>query len=119
MHPAKKARILKFTFLLNAFVFGVGGIGLLEEHKPVLAGLQLITGLCNLFMVFRFIKPSIKKRLNYTLLLLNILVTASIAIDSFIMGKKYIQYVWVFATIMSGVAFFIQWQKNRPTSLKN
>ena len=48
------------VFLLNGFLFLMGGITLLEEAKVVLALIQLIAAITNLAMLPRFI-PEVRK----------------------------------------------------------
>jgi len=47
MNPKLKAKIFRFSFLLNAFIFFIGGLGLVEDGKTGLAMLQFVTAVFN------------------------------------------------------------------------
>tara|TARA_R110000751_G_scaffold4227_6_gene20669 strand:+ start:266072 stop:266440 length:369 start_codon:yes stop_codon:yes gene_type:complete len=113
MNPKLKAKMFRFSFLLNAFIFFIGGLGLVEDGKTGLAMLQFVTAVFNLFMVLGKLSPKKYLRLNYTILGLNILVAASTAFDYYVMGKGKITYVWFFAAAMYAIALGVQIAKQR------
>ncbi|SRX74504.1 hypothetical protein [Aequorivita antarctica] len=113
MKPKLKAKLFRFSFLLNAFIFLLGGLSLLEEGKYALAILQFVTALFNLFMLLKRISPKRRITLNYIILILNILVAASVALDYYFMGKEKIKYLWFFAAFMYTVALIVKVRKQR------
>ncbi|SRX54447.1 hypothetical protein AEQU1_01457 [Aequorivita sp. CIP111184] len=118
MKPKLKAKLFIFSFLINAFIFLLGGLSLLEEGKNALAILQFITALFNLFMLLKKFSPKKRITLNYIILILNILVAASVAFDYYFMGKEKIKYLWFFAAIMYTVALIVQVRKQRISENK-
>ncbi len=108
-----KAKLFRFSFLLNAFIFFIGGLSFLEEGKNALAILQFVTALFNLFMLLKKLSPKKRITLNYIILILNILVAASVAFDYYFMGKEKIKYLWFFAAIMYTVALIVHIRKQR------
>ncbi len=113
MKAKRKAKLFRFSFLLNAFIFFIGGLSLLEDGKNPLAILQFVTALFNLFMLLKKLSPKKRITLNYIILILNILVAASVAFDYYFMGKGKITYLWFFAAIMYTVALIVQIRKQR------
>lgn len=113
MKPKLKAKLFRFSFLINAFIFFTGGLSLLEEGKYALAILQFVTALFNLFMLLKRLSPKRRITLNYIILILNILVAASVALDYYFMGKEKIKYLWFFAAFMYTVALIVQVRKQR------
>lgn len=91
----------------------LGGLSLLEEGKYALAILQFVTALFNLFMLLKRISPKRRITLNYIILILNILVAASVALDYYFMGKEKIKYLWFFAAFMYTVALIVKVRKQR------
>ena len=112
MNPKTKAKLFRFSFLLNAFIFFIGGLSFLEEGKNTLAILQFVTALFNLFMLLKRLSPQLRIKLNYLILLLNILVAASVALDYHSMGRGAIIYPWIAAAIIYTVALIVQYRKN-------
>lgn len=117
MNPTTRAKLFRFSFLLNAFIFLIGALGLFEQGKNGLAILQFVTVLFNLYMFFKKLSPTKNRMLNYIILILNILVAASVAIDYHIMGKDRIKYLWFIAACMYLVALIVQVRKAK-TSIK-
>ncbi len=111
MNPKTKAKLYRFSFLLNAFIFIMGGLSFLEEGKNALAILQFVTALFNLFMMLKRLSPQMSIKLNYLILILNILVAASVAFDYYSMGRGAIMYPWIAAAIMYTFALIIQYRK--------
>ena len=95
------------VFLLNGFLFLMGGITLLEEAKVVLALIQLIAAVTNLAMLPRFIPEARKVYLSIIVLIMNMVVNASIFYDYLMAGKQYIQNVWLLASVLSLVALVV------------
>ncbi|MDC7999502.1 hypothetical protein POV26_00470 [Aequorivita todarodis] len=118
MNPKLKAKLFRFSFLLNAFIFFIGGLGLLEEGKNALAILQFVTALFNLFMLLKKLSPKKRIALNYIILILNILVAASVAFDYYFMGKEKIKYLWFFAAFMYTVALIVHIRKQRNSEAR-
>lgn len=118
MNSKTKAKLFRFSFLLNAFIFFIGGLSFLEEGKHALAILQFITALFNLFMLLKKLSPKKRITLNYIILILNILVATSVAFDYYFMGKEKIKYLWFFAAIMYTVALIVQVRKQRISENK-
>ncbi len=118
MNAKTKAKLFRFSFLINAFIFFTGGLSLLEEGKYALAILQFVTALFNLFMLLKTLSPQKRITLNYIILILNILVAASVAFDYYFMGKEKIKYLWFFAAIMYTVALIVQVRKQRISENK-
>lgn len=118
MNAKIKTKLFRFSFLLNAFIFFIGGLSLLEEGKNTLAILQFVTALFNLFMLLKKLSPKKRISLNYIILILNILVAASVAFDYYFMGKEKIKYLWFFAAFMYTIALIVQIRKQRSSEDK-
>lgn len=113
MNSNKKARIIKTTFILNAFLFLLGGIDLIELQQPIFGSLHLLAGFCNLLLVITFKNEAIKRKLNYLVLIFNCIVATIIAINCFNNGKQYIQYVWILAAVLSLFVLLMQLKQEK------
>ena len=112
MNPKTKAKLFRFSFLLNAFIFFIGGLSFLEEGKNVLAILQFVTAIFNLLMLLKRLSPQLRTKLNYLILILNILVAASVAFNYYSLGSGAIKYPWIAAAIIYTIALLVQYRKN-------
>jgi len=117
MALTKRQRLYIITFLLSGFLFILGGISLLEEKKILLGSIQILAGLCNL-IVLGFKNPLIKNKLELIILLFNIVVAITVALDYVMQGKKYLQYAWLLAAILSGIAL-LRMRKQQAGMLKD
>lgn len=113
MNSEKKARIIKITFILNAFLFLLGGIDLIELQQPIFGSLHLLAGFSNLLLVITFKNEILKKKLNYLVLIFNIIVATTIAINCFNNGKQYIQYAWILAALLSLLVLLTQLKQQK------
>ncbi|MBR9920466.1 MAG: hypothetical protein GYB31_06470 [Bacteroidetes bacterium] len=119
MDTEKKKRVLKIAFLLNGFLFLLGGVGLVQDGKWGMAVLQFLAAAFNIMMVLPLFKESVKTRLNVLILGMNVMVTASIAWDYHLSGANYIQYAWLTAAVMSLLALFVYLKKKKPPNPKD
>ena len=94
----------------------MGGILLAGDGKYAFALIQILTAVLNIAMLLRITNSKTVNKLNYAILIMNVVVCLSIAIDSFMVGKSYIQYAWIIAAIVSFVALLVQVKKNRRRS---
>jgi len=106
-----KVKFTNLAFAVNGFVFLLGGILLLEDDKSVMALIQWLAFLLNLAMVLSFWKKRVMERLNYSILFMNVVACLSMAIDTIISGKSYLQYAWILAGIISIVALVFHYRK--------
>ncbi len=111
MDNKRKERLTKIAFFFNGFLFLMGGIGLIGEDKIAFGSIQILAGIINLAMLIRFKNETLKDRLNWLILLMNVIVALSVALDYHWAGKQYIQYAWVLAAVMSVVAMVVQWRR--------
>lgn len=109
MNNKNKLNII--AFLLNGILFLMGGILLINDGKLTFATIQVLASILNIIMVFKIRNKGKIEKLNYILLAMNIIVCIAIAIDYILEGKSYIQFVWIFAAILSLVALIIEMKK--------
>lgn len=76
--------------------------------------LQLLAAFLNLSMLVPFKSRPMKGKLELGILVMNILVALSIAIDYILIGKTYIQYAWMLVAIMSCVTLLIKLRRRNP-----
>ena len=107
MRTARKDRLAKASFILDAFVFMMGAFAFFMEMKYFLGTLQVIAGLLNLSMLF-WKNQNISNRFTKVLLIANIVVALSVAYDFYSRGTDYIHYVWLLTAIVSLVALVIK-----------
>ncbi|GJM29303.1 MAG: hypothetical protein DHS20C17_19380 [Cyclobacteriaceae bacterium] len=117
MDQKKKEKISFATFLLSGFLFILGGITLIEDDKLVLGGIQLLAGVFNLAIIL-FKNPVTKTKLEIVILVFNILVATTVAIDYIMEGRKFLQYAWFLAAFLSTVALVFR-MKKYPNKLRN
>ncbi len=113
----KKQRLSLITFLLSGFLFILGGITLLEEEKIILGSIQILAGISNI-VILVFKNPSIKGKLEFVILLFNVVVATTVAFDYISEGRKYLQYAWFLAAFLSGVAL-VMTRKHRTSTVRN
>lgn len=111
MNTEKKKRNTKRTFLANGAVFILGAAILYDDGKIMLASLQMLAGICNWLMVILADEKQ-KEKLNYIVLVFNIIVALATSIDYFISGKKYIQYAWIIIAVLSFIPLIKVVRKN-------
>lgn len=115
----RKERLSKVVFIINGFVFALGAFSYFSQNKLFFALLQLITALLNIFGVISHKRQKIKIYISYLILIFNILVALSISYDLFELGKKYIQYAWITVAIVSFVAIYVQYKKDKFLKISN
>ncbi len=118
MNAARKKRFIRMAFLLNGLLFLLGGLDFFGDDKLFLGMLEIFAGMLNLAMLRKAKPRAVKEFLGYAILLMNVVVALSIAIDYFQMGKSYIQYMWLAAAAMSLIAFFIHFRKKKGVNKK-
>ena len=109
----RKRKISRILFILNSFLFLISGIDLLTNNKLIFASLQIFAAMLNLSMIVEFKHKQINKKIELLVLVMNIIICIFMAFDYIQSGKSYIQYIWMFAAIMSAIALLIQLQKNK------
>lgn len=116
MNQQRKERITRAVFVLNGFLFLLGGVGLLNDGKIVFGIAQIIASVLNFGMLSKFRKTEYKYLLELLILVVNVIVCVLIAIDYIQMGKMYIQYMWIIAAIISTIALIVKLVKDKPLS---
>ena len=111
-------KLTRIAFALNGSLFLLGGILLLGDSKYAFAIIQLLAAVLNIAMLLKIRSTKTVNKLNYAILIMNVIVCLSIATDSFMSGKSYIQYAWILAAIVSFVALLIQRKKIRVSTDK-
>lgn len=119
MNNKIKNRFLRLAFLLNGLIFLFAGAMLISDNKVVFGILQLLASILNLSMIIHFRNENAKKKIEYAILIANIIVSLSIAIDYILSGKLYIQYMWIMAAVMSAIAVIIQVKREKRLTDKN
>ena len=107
----KKNKLNTIAFSLNGLLFLMGGILLIDDGKLIFAVIQILAAILNIIMALQIKNKKNIKTLNFILLAMNVIVCISIAIDNILVGKSYIQYVWMIAAIISLVALILQLRK--------
>ena len=115
MESPKKQKINLFTFILSGILFVMGGLLLILEDKTWLGVIQVIAGAFN-FGVAILKSRKFKSWLELVILFFNILVAASVAWDYILEGKKYLQYAWIMAALLSAIAMIITLRKRKLSS---
>jgi ABC-type transport system involved in cytochrome c biogenesis permease subunit len=117
MDAGKKARLVNAVFLLNGLLFLLGGIGLVQENKIVVGIPHFMAAFLNLSMLANMLTRRMRAWADYVVYAMNIVVASFIAVDYFLMEKKYIQYVWILAAIMSFVALLGHYRREKTKTL--
>ncbi len=113
MKRTLKEGLTRVTFLLNGFIFIIGGTDVIQDNKVLFGIFLLSAAILNLSILIKFSKEKIRATLGKLILLVNIIVAFVTAVDYFISGKKYIQYAWLLIAIMSAIVFGMQLKKER------
>lgn len=116
MNPSRKARLQKIAFVLNGSLFLLGAYGMWEQGKWLFASLQLAAGVLNLLMLLAVLRQRYSHTMASLLLLMNVLVAVSVAVDYFLAGKDYIQYVWLLTALISAVVLLLRWRRGASAS---
>ena len=114
----RKEKLLRFTFILNGFIFLMGGISAMGVGKLWLGAPQLLAGIFNLLMVVQFLGTNPKKYINYLIYLMNAVVAIFVCMDYIQSGTQYIQYVWMFVAVMSLFALVVSYTKENKLATK-
>ena len=114
----RKEKLLRFTFILNGFIFLMGGISAIGIEKLWLGAPQLLAGIFNLLMVVNILGANPKKYINYLIYLMNTVVAIFVCIDYIQSGTQYIQYVWMFVAVISLLAFLVIYTKENKLTTK-
>lgn len=110
MNQKKHKPIERITFLLNGFVFILNGVILTSDLKLIFGLIQILAGISNIIMLAVKIERT-KQKLYYLIFVLNILVALATSFDYFILGKKYIQYVWILIALLSLITLIMHSKK--------
>lgn len=113
MNAKIKNKLNRIVFLLNGFLFLLGGIVLIDETKWTFGVLHFLGSALNLGMIIKFENKKTKEIIEYAVLAVNVVVSLAIAIDYQLAGKAYIQYAWLMAAIMSSVALGIHIKRRK------
>ena len=109
----RKERLTKVVFILNGFVFTLGAFSYFDQKKFLFALLQVITAGLNILALINYKNLKVKYYLTYLILFFNIISALSISYDLFSLGKKYIQYMWIFVALVTTFAFIFQYKKDK------
>lgn len=107
MNQARRNRIIRISYLLNALLFFVGGFELLGNDKLGFAIIQFMASSLNLFGFLFTLNPKTNTSFKQSILVLDILVAMSVAVNYAQEGKQYIQYAWALAAVMNLVALVV------------
>lgn len=107
-----KDKYANLAFLLNGFLFCMGGILSISGQETFFGILQLTAAFLNILMVIR-LRKTITEKLNFAILAMNIIVCLIIAVEHIQANKMYIQYVWILSAIFSLVALIVGILKKR------
>lgn len=113
----KKSSLKKILPLLNASLFGLGGLIYFDSGKNFLAYCCLVAGI---FMLLNLTITSTKY--TATIFIISALIALLVAFDFWFAGKKYIQYAWLLVALVNSTTAIIYYrrsilkpnQKNQP-----
>jgi len=112
----KKKRAGKIAFILNGLLFVLNGVVIVGEAKLFFGIIQIIAGLLNFGMLSQKIKPQTRNILDYAIFLINIVIALLIALDYSQQGKAYIQYAWIFISVLYFLALLYKIYLKKPVS---
>ncbi|MCB0743699.1 MAG: hypothetical protein KDC67_07335, partial [Ignavibacteriae bacterium] len=70
----------------------------------------------NLMLLPSLMSQKLKNTFTYLVYVFNIIVAITISIDYFDIGKKYIQYAWIFVALFSLFALFKYHKKSKSNT---
>lgn len=112
----KKRRILRFGFLLGGFLLLMNGVIAISQAKLIFGIIQILVSLLNFGMLFNFKSINSKQKLEDLIFIMNSLIALIIAFEYIRTGGQYIQYVWMFTSILYIVVLVIKRRKNMPNN---
>ena len=104
--------LTKVVFALSGILFFIGGMPLLGEDKVIFAIIQILASVLNISMLLEIRSKKTIKKLNYSILSMNVVVGLYVAVDHILSNESYIQYIWFIVAIASFVALIIQIKSN-------
>lgn len=116
MNTKRKNRIIRISFLLNGFLFLMGGVNLMGEQKILFGLIQIIAAILNFGMLTNIKSETNKYHLSISIFIVNIFVAISIAVNYIQSGTQYIQYVWFLVAFLTLGATIIQIRKHKTPS---
>ncbi|GAB5472658.1 MAG: hypothetical protein Mars2KO_07570 [Maribacter sp.] len=108
-----KDKLNSIAYALNGILFLMGGITLIDDGKLIFAAIQVLASILNIMMVLKIRKKGKIEKLNHIILAMNIVVCISVAVDYILANKSYIQFVWIFAALLSLVALILQMKRKK------
>ena len=114
MKKAKRKRLSKIVGALNGALFLMGAFSLFGEGKIFFGVLQLIASVFNFIGLARFGNLNVNFFFQQAILLMNVIVALSVAIDYVNKGTQYIQYVWMLTALLSLGVFVLFLRRKVP-----
>ena len=111
----KRERKPKIILLLTGIAFFASGIDYLENELITLGILSIFVSILN-FLALPFIKKY-KFSLSLSLMIINGIYAAITSGILFLSGKEYIQYGWLFVSIINIVASINFYRKHKIQKL--
>jgi len=94
----------------------MNGVIAISQTKLTFGIIQILVSLLNFGMLFNFKSISTKQYLGDLILIMNSLVALIIAFEYIKTGGKYIQYVWMFTSVLYLVVLVIKKRKARSNN---
>ena len=107
MDQARKDLLIRVSYLMNALLFFMGGFVLIEDERVLFAIIQFIASSLNLLGFLFALDRRVAFRFKQSVLLVDILVAMSVAVNYAQEGRQYIQYAWAVAAVFTLVALIV------------
>lgn len=109
---SKKERILRFGFILGGFLLLMNGVVAISQTKLLYGLIQILGSILNFGMLLNLKSVNYKQKLEDLIFVMNSVIALIVAFEYINLGGKYIQYVWIFTSILYIAVLVI---KNRKT----
>lgn len=111
-----KKKFAKIAFILNGFLFLMNGVMLIDTSQFAFGSIHLVAAVFNFSMLYNFKNFKINASFDYVIFILNIIISAVVAIQYMQAGKSYIQYPWLIAALLSTFALVLKIKKRKMIS---
>ena len=113
----RKKRLTRAGFILNTFLFGLGGYVFFTQEKWLFGGVLIFVALANLYALQ--LGENKVTYITIGLNLLNAIVAGITAYDYYIQGTKGLHLMWVLIAILYSIVTLVFFIKNRRIRNEN
>lgn len=111
MDKKRKDKLSRFGFILGGFLLLLNGVVSIGQTKLIFGLVQIFGSILNFGMLSNFKSIRSKQILEAFIFVMNSVISLLIAINYFKAGSTYIQYMWMFSSIMFLLALIYKKRK--------